>query len=151
MKLLFAPSIFTALVLSAVRGQELRGTSRELTKRGRAGNLPTPHELHQYEQIKFQEEPLWKCRFEMGCVICKNPNPIGGQALLVEIKSQYKRADWNVPDDQSVREHCIMPQQEIAACTTSNIVIEPDTSFLPNGDRPSVSGNYLTCPEDPRY
>lgn len=114
--------------------------------------IPTPHEFHVFEQVKFVEEPDWTGGCHLGphdCFICKNPNPIGGQALLIEVKSQYKRADWNTPDTQSVRQHCIMPQQEIWTC--GNMIIEPDTSFLSNGDRPSVSGDQSTCPDDPRH
>jgi hypothetical protein len=112
--------------------------------------LVSPHEVHLYEQIKYINEPDWECRLQYGCVICKNPNPVGGPALLCEVKSQYKRANWAIPDTQSTREHCIMGQQEIWACLESNLVIEPDTSFLPNGDRPMMPGNVTTCPDDPR-
>ena len=108
-----------------------------------------PHEIHQYEQTKFYDEPEWECRFESigatdaggtaSCLACQKPRKPGGDALIVEVKVQYKRESWNIKDEEvnKSRKHCIFPGWEFWVCMDNNLVIEPDTAWLDgNKDKP---------------
>ena len=87
----------------------------------------------------------------MGCVVCKNPREIGEDALIVEVQAQYKRENWNLKADTPTRQHCIYPGIEFWTCLSQNLVIEPDSSWLPDGDRPTEDlDGTLVCPVDPR-
>ena len=97
-----------------------------------------PHEVHQYEQTKFYEEPEWSCEYAdirgiVGCLKCENPRAKGGNALIVEVKAMYKRENLNMKDESTnkPRKHCIFPGRgAFYTCFNSNLVIEPDTSWL---------------------
>ena len=101
-------------------------------------SFTAPHEVHQYEQTKFFDEPEWECSFEdvagaVGCLKCGNPRGRGGDALIVEVKAQYKRPNWNIKDAEAAppRKHCVFPGRgEFWTCFNSNLVIEPDTDWL---------------------
>jgi len=101
--------------------------------------FPAPHEVHQFEQVKFHEEDQWDCRTDAiagvtGCLACKSTKE---EALLVEVQSIYKRADANI-NNAPTRKHCIFPGQgEFYTCFNSNLVIEPDSAWLkPYSDKP---------------
>jgi len=101
-----------------------------------------PHEIHQYEQAKFYNEPDWECRWESigstkpggtaSCMACQNPNDGGGDALIVEVKAFYKRVDARFKNEtaNAPRKHCIFPGWEFWVCMDNNMVIEPDTDWL---------------------
>merc|ERR1711956_167117 len=50
----------------------------------------------------------------VGCLKCGNPRGRRGDALIVEVKAQYKRDDWNIKDESAnpPRKHCIFPGGE---------------------------------------
>ena len=53
--------------------------------------------------------------------------------MIVEVKAMYKRAEFNVKDESvnEPRKHCIFPKRgPFYTCFNSNLVIEPDTSWL---------------------
>ena len=82
-----------------------------------------------------------------------NPREVGDDALVVEVKAQYKRDDWSLKDEIAtpVRQHCIYAGIEFWTCLSQNLVIEPDSSWLPDGDRPTLEEDGdLVCPDDPR-
>merc|ERR1739838_637906 len=118
-------------------------------------SVAAPHEVHQFEQTKFYDEPEWDCRFDniqeiVGCLVCKNPREKGDDALIVEVKAMYKRADWNIKDEtvNPPRKHCLYPEHgEFWTCFNSNLVIEPDTTWLPTGikDKPIYKSNGDLC------
>lgn len=136
------PSVGTSIVLGIGILALLTASVVSADGNRRAKRIPTPHEVHEYQQVKFLDEPLWRCRLEGGadgCVACRNPTQ---GAFIVEVKSNYKRADWNIrTDTQEVREHCVYPDQEFWACLSTNMVIEPDP-----GTRPDVAGDPTSCP-----
>ena len=97
------------------------------------------NEVHQYEQTKFFNESEWECQFDsiggaVGGLDCGNPSTDQhGDTLIVEVKAQYKRANWDVIDQKRFppREHCTFPGRgEFWMCFNSNLVIEPDTDCL---------------------
>ena len=125
---------------------------RELQKRGKT--FTAPHEVHEYEQVKFFDEPKWACEFEdiggkaAACMRCWNPGNIGDEALIVEVKSQYKRADWNIRDEtiDPPRKHCIWPKRgDFWTCFNYHLVIEPDTDWL-EGNLDGVPFSYRDRP-----
>ena len=103
-----------------------------------AKKFTAPHEVHQFEQAKFYEEPEWSCEYAdirgiVGCLKCENPRAKGGNALIVEVKAMYKREYLNMKDETTnkPRKHCIFPGRgAFYTCFNSNLVIEPDTSWL---------------------
>jgi len=117
--------------------------------------VKAPHEVHQFEQTKFYDEPEWDCRFDniqglVGCLVCRNPKAKGDNALIVEVKAMYKRSDWSIRDEtvNPPRKHCIYPEHgEFWTCFNSNLVIEPDTTWLPPGimDKPIYTENGYLC------
>ena len=100
-----------------------------------------PHEVHQYEQVKYFDETEWECRQieisnQIGCIECYNPGEVGAEGLVVEVKAMYKREDLRIKDESinKPRKHCIWPERgSFYTCFNSNLVIEPDTDWL-NGD-----------------
>lgn len=104
----------------------------------RRRGLPAPHEVHEYEQVKFEDEPEWSCdevtvADTIGCLKCINPRPTDQEALIVEVKSMYKRTDFDVRDEilDPPRKHCIFPGRgPFFTCMNHKLVIEPDTSWL---------------------
>lgn len=131
------------------------GKSR-MAKETKKKTFVAPHEIHQYEQAKFYDEPEWECRWESigstdaggtaSCMACRNPRDEEGEALIVEVKAIYKRADANIKDEtvNKPRKHCIFPGWEFWVCMDNNMVIEPDTDWLGGiKDKPiyDVDGN----------
>jgi hypothetical protein len=108
-----------------------------------AQDIPTPHEVHAYDQARFVPNDAWKCKVKDGCVICEN---VTTEPAIVEVKAMYKRADLNVrdmsplPGNLETREHCVNPGQEVWACL-NGYIIEPEP-----GSRPNTPGNPSTCP-----
>ena len=87
----------------------------------------------------------------VGCLKCGNPRGENGDALIVEVKAQYKRDDWSLKAETPTRQHCIYAGIEFWTCLSQNLVIEPDSSWLPDGDRPTEDlDGTLVCPVDPR-
>lgn len=104
-------------------------------------SIPTPHEVHEYQQIKYLDPEDWTCHMKMGCLVCKNETDA---PLIAEVKANYKREIWFIrTDTQEVREHCVNPEQEIWACLNTNMVIEPEP-----GKRPDSPSDASTCPVD---
>lgn len=129
----FSTGLLVLLVPSVAESRRLKGKFG-----GKDGEFTAPHEVHQYEQTKFYDESEWACEFAdirgtVGCLKCRNPRPVGGEALIVEVKAMYKREDLNVKDETTnkPRKHCIFPGRgEFWTCFNTNLVIEPDTSWL---------------------
>eukprot|EP00579_Thalassiosira_antarctica_P007438 CAMPEP_0201890710 /NCGR_PEP_ID=MMETSP0902-20130614/32802_1 /ASSEMBLY_ACC=CAM_ASM_000551 /TAXON_ID=420261 /ORGANISM="Thalassiosira antarctica, Strain CCMP982" /LENGTH=194 /DNA_ID=CAMNT_0048421647 /DNA_START=51 /DNA_END=632 /DNA_ORIENTATION=+ len=145
----------------------------EGSKRGKEMDVKTtftaPHEIHQYEQTKFYDEPKWECRFAaLGsthlrgsdsstatggttCMACRNPGGKYDNALIVEVKAMYKRANWNEKDEANnkPRKHCIFPGRgEFWTCFDSNLVIEPDSDWLGSlKDKPIYDAEGLPLAE----
>ena len=117
--------------------------------------MPAPHEVHQFKQTKFYDEPEWDCRFDniqgvLGCLVCKNHKVKGENALIVEVKAMYKRAYWTIKDESvnKPRKHCLFPEHgEFWTCFNSNLVINPETIWLPAGikDKPIYNANGALC------
>lgn len=100
--------------------------------------IETPHEIHEYQQVKYVPNSAWKCRVSDGCTICKNATSV---PAIIEVKANYKRADWNIrTDTQEVREHCVNPRQEVWACF-SGYIVEPEP-----GTAPAIAGDPTSCP-----
>jgi len=97
-----------------------------------------PHEVHQFEQVKYYDEPEWACNMDsvaghVGCIKCWNPRDEGEDALIVEVKAMYKREELNIKDEtvNKPRKHCIFPGRGYFwTCFNSNLVIEPDSDWL---------------------
>ncbi|SJM89532.1 exported hypothetical protein [Crenothrix polyspora] len=105
-----------------------------------SGPIPTPYEIHEYQQIKYLSPEKWTCRVENGFAICKNKT---NMPLIAVVKAQYKREDWNLrTDTKEVAEHCIKPGAEIWAGLTGNMVIEPAPEL-----KPTVPGDAGSCPK----
>ena len=70
--------------------------------------------------------------------------------MIVEVKAMYKRAEFNVKDEtvNEPRKHCIFPKRgPFYTCFNSNLVIEPDTSWLGDiKDKPiyDAEGNKIS-------
>mmetsp|Transcript_22071 Transcript_22071/g.47998 ORF Transcript_22071/g.47998 Transcript_22071/m.47998 type:complete len:219 (+) Transcript_22071:366-1022(+) len=120
----------------------------------KAGTFTAPHEVHQFEQVKFLEEPEWECEFDsvadiVGCLKCRNPREIGGEALVVQVKAMYKRVNLNEKNEiaNPPREHCIFPGRGYFwTCFNSNLVIEPDSEWLGDDkDKPIYGANQDEC------
>jgi hypothetical protein len=135
--------------------------------------ITTPHEVHEYQQVKFLDESLWNCYYDgvSGCLACENnlsqgPNSGSTGALIVDVKAQYKGKSWDA-DSGRQRTHCIYPGYTWYTCGVSggvNMVIEPPTEWLDcfvNGDKPTNpagpsgganpnSQDRADCPLDPR-
>merc|ERR1711957_297692 len=120
-------------------------------------HMGAPHEVHQFEQAKYFNEPLWDCRFDniagaVGCIACENPRPIGGEALIVQIKAMYKRKDFMTKDDKldKPRNHCVYPGRgEFWSCFNTNLVIEPDSDWLGDiKDKPLYLPDGSLCTDD---
>ncbi len=110
--------------------------------------ITTPHEIHEYQQVKFVDENLWECFFDgvSGCMACENnlsqgPNSGNTGALIVDLRAQYKGPSWDANSGRN-RTHCVYPGYTWYTCGLSggvNMVIEPGTDWLscfPFGDRP---------------
>merc|ERR1719384_945567 len=118
-----------------VRGDRKLPAKKKGKKKGK---YPAPHEVHQYEQVKFNDEPEWDCKDAdvaglIGCIQCWNPREVGGDALVVQVKAMYKRENFNIRDEtlDPPRDHCIFPNgASFWTCFNSNLVIEPDTAWL---------------------
>jgi hypothetical protein len=100
-------------------------------------SIPTPHEVHAFEQVLYIPNDAWSCHLELGCVVCKNTSD---NPAIAEVTALYKRDDYNIrvppnPDRavEGVREHCVNPGQEIWACL-SGYVIEPEPGLRPTPD-----------------
>jgi len=143
------------LIAPLVDAQTLR-----TLRKSKAVEVEAPHEVHQFEQVKFYDEPEWDCRFDniqdvVGCLVCKNGKSEGNNALIVEVKAMYKRSDWTIKDEtvNPPRKHCLYPEHgEFWTCFNSNLVIEPDTTWLPPDirDKPiyNSDGGLCTAEED---
>jgi hypothetical protein len=88
--------------------------------------MVTPHEIHEYQQVKFVDEKLWKCYMEesTGCFACENtlaqgPNEGNTGALIVDIRAQYKGASWDANNNGRYRTHCIYPGYTWRTCGVS--------------------------------
>ena len=82
----------------------------------------------------------------VGCLPCKNPRAKAtGEALIVEVKAIYKRANANIKEEMvnPPRKHCVFPERgEFITCFNSNLVIEPDSAWIsPYKDKPIYDDN----------
>merc|ERR1711957_149255 len=88
----------------------------------------------------------------VGCLACKNPRPVGGDALIVQIQAMYKRKSWMINDNKinKPRNHCVYPQRgEFWSCFNSNLVIEPDSDWLGDlGDKPVWKADGTRCDDE---
>lgn len=105
-------------------------------KKHKANTFSAPHEVHQFEQVKFKDEAKWECEEDTiggvtGCMKCRNPGSLDDEALVVEVKAMYKRPNFNLKGDDPVRQHCIFPKRGYFwTCFNSNLVIEPASEWL---------------------
>ncbi|KAL7478740.1 hypothetical protein ACHAW6_004498, partial [Cyclotella cf. meneghiniana] len=100
MKFVFSSCIASLFCVSSVGG-EVRVRKAKVDKEPTRYPISTPHEIHEYQQVKFVDENLWECYFDgvSGCMACENnlsqgPNSDNTGALIVDLRAQYKGPSW---------------------------------------------------------